>query len=59
MPPQMTGFDVAIQRNSHRPSGSQIRTKLNLADIVKFPFNSSKCGYHRFALFLKAYDDEF
>ena len=59
MPPHMTGFDVAIQRNSHRPSESQIKTKLNLADIVKFPFKSSKCGYHRFALFLEAYDDEF
>jgi len=55
----MTGFDVAIQRNSHRSSESQIRTKLNLADIVKFPFSSSKCGYHRFALFLEAYDDKF
>lgn len=57
MTPLMTVFDVAIQRNSHRPSESQIRTKLNLADIVKFPYYSSKCGYYSFALFLEAYDE--
>ena len=51
MAPLMTGFDVAIQRNSHRPSESQIRTKLNLAAIIKFPFKSSKCDCHRFTLF--------